>query len=144
MRRRLRRHAALALLASLVLAAGCGGDDDDNGSGGGGGESGTAAQLEQADAAVKKNDFDGAIEILEGLGGNPEARKKLEEVRLEAAKETLASARRKLEKAPRAAMSQAHTVIEKYHDSPEARAVLKEATRLHAIFKRKQQAKGNF
>jgi hypothetical protein len=131
----LSRHAALALLASLALAAGCGGDDDDSASDAGGGGSGNTAQLEQAAAAMKEDDYDGALQILEGVD-DPEARRLETEYRAEAASETLANARRKdLETEPRAAMSLAETSI-RYQPTPEGRAFLAKATAAHEVFKR--------
>jgi hypothetical protein len=131
----LSRHAALALLASLALAAGCGGDDDDDASGAGGSGAGNAAQIEQAEAAMKNDDYDGALKILEGAEG-AEARRLLAEYRVEAARETLANAQRKdLKTEPRAAMSLAETSL-RYQPTPEARAFLAKATRAHAVFKR--------
>jgi hypothetical protein len=134
----LSRHAVIALLACLALAAGCGDDDDDGsgGSNGSSGGSGSAAQLDQAESAMKKDDYDGALAILKGLGDDPEARQRAAEYRVEAATETLANARRKsLKTEPRAAMSLAKTSL-RYHPTPEARAFLAKATRAHAVFKR--------
>lgn len=128
------RRIPAAVLACVALAAGCGDDDDEKASGGGGG-AGKAAQIEQADAAVEKNDFDGAIEILRGLGDDPAARERLAEVKVVAARETLANARRKLKGSPRAAVSLTETSL-RYNPTPEARAFLPKAQAALKRFKR--------
>ena len=107
-------------------------------SSGGGGNSASGAPLEQAAAAMEKDDYDQAIKILEGLGNDPEAAKTLAKYKLIAAEETLANARKKLKRAPRAAMSLTETSL-RYHPTPEARAFLKVATKEHDIFKARGQ-----
>lgn len=135
------RLTTFLLVLVLALAAGCDDDDDDGNSGGGGngGGSAPAGQLEDAAAAMEENDYDGALQILDGLAGDPEARKRAAEYRKIAARETLANAKKKsLKTEPRPAVSLTRTSL-RYHPTPEARAFLPKAERAHAIFHRRQQ-----
>ena len=130
---------ATILLVALLALAGCGGDDDnDNGGGasGGGSDAAKAAEYDRAVAAMQEDEYDTAIPAMESLGDYRDAPQKVEEFRAEAARETLANARGKLEKAPRAALSLAQAA-QRYKDTPEGRALVAEAELAHAEFKRK-------
>ena len=128
------------VLAVLALAAaGCGDDDDSGDSSSGGGNPASGAPLEQAAAAMEKDDYDGAIKILEGLGNDPEAAKTLAKYKLIAAEETLQHAKSKsLRNAPQAAVSLTRSSL-RYHPTPEARAYLPKAERAHDAFKARGQ-----
>jgi hypothetical protein len=133
------RLATILLVVLVALATGCGGDDDNDGASGGttgGSDAGKAATYNRAIAEMKQDEYDAAIPAMEELGDFRDAPQKVEGFRDEAARETLANARRKLEKAPRAALSLAQAA-QRYKDTPAGRALVEEAERAHAEFKRK-------
>lgn len=128
------------LLTVLALAAGCGGDDADEPEGGGAdaGSPMAAATYARAEAAMKRDDYDTAIPLMESLDGYRDAAARAEEFRVQAAEETLANARTKLPLAPRAALSLAQSA-QRYHPTPEGEAFVELAARAHERFKRQEQ-----
>jgi hypothetical protein len=138
LRRLARRLSALAITTALLLA-GCGGGDDDSPAGGGSSGSGDtsaqAAAYERAVDAMANDEYDSALSAMEQAGDYRDAPERLEEFRAEAARETLANARRKLQLAPRAALSLA-LVAQRYDETPAGAAFVERARRAHAAFKR--------
>ncbi len=153
--------AIAAVLAAAALAAGCGGDDQkpagaDKQSRTGisahaGGQpaerirtadtpSEKAADLAQARHAMRIKDFDTAIKLMTALGGYRGARKRVPGLRVVAAREKLAAAKRKLRVAPspQAAVALAKTSL-RYHPTPDARRFLRRAIAAHDRFKRRQR-----
>ncbi|HEX2085098.1 MAG TPA: hypothetical protein VHF89_05405 [Solirubrobacteraceae bacterium] len=149
----LRHRSTLAALIAALAVAGCGGDDNDDDSGPE--RAGTpAAQacppqaeqaMEQAAFAMKSDDFDAALATLKPYLGCPEVKAREAEYRKTAARTSLRIARRHLatarrtagpDNSPQAAVSLARNSL-RYHETPEARAFLKEAETELARFKEK-------
>ena len=153
----LRRTTTLAaVLAALALGA-CGGDDNGDGgdSPGGPDSAGTpAAQacppqadqaLEDAEFAMKSDDFDGALAAIKPYLECPKVKEAEAGYRTIAARTTLRIARARLAEAtrkpgpdnsPQAAVSLARNSL-RYEETPEARAFLKKAEAQLAAFKEK-------
>src|SRR3954454_7874121 len=138
-----------AALASAALAAGGGG-------GGGGGDekaadgrpaqtgsSGTsqqAADYARAQRAMRTTDYDTALKLMRGLDGYGDARKRLAEFRVTAARGKLAEAKHELRVAPspRAAIALTKTSL-RYHPTGEARRFLPRAEAALRRHKRRQK-----
>ncbi|MDQ3740941.1 MAG: hypothetical protein M3389_08365 [Actinomycetota bacterium] len=149
LRHRLTLTAAIAALA----LAGCGGGDDDEPESPERSET-PAAQacppqadqaLEQADFAMKSDDFDTALARTKPYLECPKVRAAEEEYRDVAARTTLKIARKRLAEAnasegpdnsPQAAVSLARNSL-RYKETPEARAFLQKAEAALAAFKEK-------
>lgn len=150
----LRRSGLLAVTAVALALPGCGGSDG-KGAGRPGDSDGPApsAKAAPADASGEENvyangvaafergDFDTALEAMASLGSYRDARQRLAEFRVVAARKTLTEARAKIDSAPQAAVSQARTSI-KYHATAEARAFLERARKALRAFQADQRAKG--
>jgi hypothetical protein len=146
--------AALTPLAAALAVGACGGD----GAGGGGGgpdQAGTpAAQacspqadqaLKDAAFAMRSDDFDGALATIEPYLDCPKVERREQRYRVVAARTTLRIARERLAEAtrtpgpdnsPQAAVSLARNSL-RYHETPEARALLRRAQAALAAFKRR-------
>jgi hypothetical protein len=141
-----------ALLAALALAA-CGGDDNDND--GGPDQAGTPAAaacspqadqaLKDARFAMKSDDFDAALASIKPYLECPKIKQNEERFRVTAARTTLKIARKRLAEAnadpgpdnsPQAAVSLARNSL-RYHETPEARALVERAEAALARFKAK-------
>jgi hypothetical protein len=135
------------LAAGLVIAA-CGSGDSGSGKETprpGGTAAGEAARYAAAEAALARDDFDGALERFRKLGGFRDSRARVRAVNRVAAHKTLVNARRKLRLGQtRAAVAQGKTAIERYGaDTPANRAFLERAERAQAFFHACQQ-RNNF
>jgi hypothetical protein len=138
-----------AAVAAAALVAGCGG---------GGGETVThrppkadtragagptrasgdpAADYARAERAMRTADYDTAIKLMTGIGGYRDARRRVAQFRVAAARGILAQAKRKIGHAPKAAMALTTTSL-KYHPTPQARRFLRRAQVAHDRFKRRQ------
>ena len=112
------RPVAVVLAVLALAAAGCGDDDDSGDSSSGGGNPASGAPLEQAAAAMEKDDYDGAIKILEGLGNDPEAAKTLAKYKLIAAEETLQHAKQQVAAERAAGCGVAYAVVASVSPDP--------------------------
>lgn len=87
---------------------------------------------------MEKNDYDRAIPLMESLGDFRNARARAAQFRTQAARETLANARKKVKSSPRAAVSLTETSL-RYKNTSQARAFLDEAEAALERFKQSGQ-----
>jgi hypothetical protein len=138
-----------AALATAALAAGCGGGGGgghEKAPGGGPAKTGSpgtseqAADYARAERAMRATDYDTALKLLRGLDGYRDARKRLAEFRVAAARGKLAEAKHELRVAPspRAAIALTKTSL-RYHPTQEARRFLPRAEAALRRHKRRQK-----
>jgi hypothetical protein len=138
-----------AALAAAALAAGCGGGKGGGDEGAdsrrpaetrGAGTSGEATDYARAERAMRATDYDTALKLMRGLDGYRDARKRLAEFRVTAARGKLAEAKHELRVAPspRAAIALAKTSL-RYHPTLEARRFLPRAEAALRRHKRRQR-----